>query len=466
MLTLSGNNTYTGTTSITAGKLIAGHNAALGSTAAGTSVSGTGILDINGKSLGTEVITISGTGDGNGALVNNGADQINAIGRLVLAADASIGGTNRWDLRNSTPTLNMGGFTLTKTGAGYVGLVGVAVSNPGNIDVTDGTFSLQTSTNMGGSSANTITVRNGAILSSYQAANQVNWSLDLKNGATLRSESAGAATQNTWAGPVTLENSGTVTIDAAATMTISGGISGTGSAINKTGGGTLTLSGANSYSGTTTVSAGTLVLANTSVLAANNVVSASGTSGVEFATDTALSNTIRLFTSSGSTVTYTLNRATSGAAVSQSTGAAAMGNGNVNVLAGGNVSSGTPTLGFSGITLSGGAPGTVTLNPTTGNISAGTVTAVATHAKTLVLGGTSTGNEITGAISNGSSGAAVSVTKSNNGTWTLTGDNSYTGVTTISGGVLNIRHNNALGTTAANTSIGSGAKLQIEGSGM
>ncbi|MBN8456962.1 MAG: autotransporter-associated beta strand repeat-containing protein [Verrucomicrobia bacterium] len=264
--TLSQANTYTGVTTISGGKVIAGNNAALGSNAAGTTVSGTGVLDINNKNLGTEVITISGTGDGNGALVNNAGDQINAIGRLVLGADASVGGTGRWDLRNSTPTLDMGGFTLTKSGANYVGLVAVAVSNPGNIDVTGGTFSVQTSTSMGGTSANTITVRNGAILTSWQAANSIAWSLDLRNGATLRSESAATATNNTWAGPVTLENSGTVTIDAVGSMTIAGNISGTGSAINKISTGVTYLSGTNSYTGLTTVTAGGLILQNTSAL--------------------------------------------------------------------------------------------------------------------------------------------------------------------------------------------------------
>lgn len=259
-------NTYSGTTTITNGRIVAGNNAALGSTAGGTTVSGTGSLDINNKNLGTEVITISGDGDGSGSLINNGADQINAIGRLALAADATIGGSGRWDMRNSTPTLDMGGFALTKAGANYVGLVSVAVSNPGDIDVAEGVFSIQNSTTMGGSDANTITARAGGVISSYNAANPIPWSLDLKDGSTLRSESFTLATQNAWTGPVTLEDAGTVTIDAAGAMTISGAISGTGSAINKTGTQVAFLSGANSYTGLTTVSAGGLVLQNTSAL--------------------------------------------------------------------------------------------------------------------------------------------------------------------------------------------------------
>jgi autotransporter-associated beta strand protein len=266
VLTLNTPNTYTGTTTINGGTVILGQNSALGSADGGTTVATGATLDINNRNLGAEVITLSGSGDGSGALVNTGADQINAIGRIVLAADASIGGSNRWDLRNSLPTLDMGGFTLTKVDPNFVALVGVTVSNPGNIDVTDGNFSIQTSTLMGGSDANTITVRSGAVLSSWQAANPINWNLDLKNSATLLAQSAAVATNNHWAGPIALEAAGSVTVQGDATMSISGAISGTGSAINKTGTGVAFISGTNTYTGTTTVSAGSLVLRNTSAL--------------------------------------------------------------------------------------------------------------------------------------------------------------------------------------------------------
>ncbi|MCB1134149.1 MAG: autotransporter-associated beta strand repeat-containing protein, partial [Verrucomicrobiae bacterium] len=265
-LYLDSANTYTGTTTISGGVIVAGNNAALGSNAGGTVITAGGMLDINNKNFGTEVFTISGDGDGSGALVNYGSDQISALGRLVLGADATIGGSGRWDLRNSAPTLDMAGFTLTKAGSNYVGLVGVAVSNPGDIDVTEGFFSIQTSTTMGGSDANTITARSGAVLTSWQAANPIDWSIQLENGSTLRAESAANGTNNTWTGPVTLEDSGIVTVQADGTMTLSGDISGTGSAIEKTGGASVFVSGTNTYTGLTTVSAGSLILQNSSAL--------------------------------------------------------------------------------------------------------------------------------------------------------------------------------------------------------
>ena len=124
---------------------------ALGATTAGTTVNG-GTLDLGGTlgagalNLGAEVITISGTGVGtNGALVNNGSnDQTNAVQKLALGANATVGGAKRWDVRGSGNTFNMAGFTLTKKGTNTVALVATTISNPGNIDVVEGVFGFHT----------------------------------------------------------------------------------------------------------------------------------------------------------------------------------------------------------------------------------------------------------------------------------------------------------------------------------
>ncbi len=55
------------------------------------------------------------------------------------------------------------------------------------------------------------------------------------------------------------------------------------------------------------------------------------------------------------------------------------------------------------------------------------------------------------------------LTKTGAGTLVLSGGNSYSGLTTVSAGVLNIRHNTALGTAAAGTVVADGATLELQG---
>ena len=261
VLTLSGANTFLGLTSVAAGTLVVQNSAALG-VVDGTTVASGATLDLGGTltadtlNLGAEVITISGTGvGGNGALVNNGSgQQINAVQKLVLAADATVGGTKRWDLRGGTTTLDMGGFTLTKVGTNQVSLVGAAVSNPGNINVTGGLLGVETSTNLGGSSANTITLASGTTLQLFANTVANNWSV-VMNGATFRNQSGSV----TWAGPVSLTGANTMDVVSGGSLTLTNALTGTGS-LNKTTAGTLVLSGANSYAGPTTVTAGILQL--------------------------------------------------------------------------------------------------------------------------------------------------------------------------------------------------------------
>ena len=62
MVTLSGANSYTGTTTITAGTIKAGSGTALGTSANGTSIATGATLDVNGQNLGVEVITVQGAG--------------------------------------------------------------------------------------------------------------------------------------------------------------------------------------------------------------------------------------------------------------------------------------------------------------------------------------------------------------------------------------------------------------------
>lgn len=90
---------------------------------------------------------------------------------------------------------------------------------------------------------------------------------------------------------------------------------------------------------------------------------------------------------------------------------------------------------------------------------------------TLTLGGTSSStplNTISGNIIDGGLDRSLSITLApgalnNNNRWTLSGNNSYTGLTTITNGALTVGHVNALGSTSAGTSVAAGAGLFFRG---
>ncbi|MCU0795783.1 MAG: autotransporter-associated beta strand repeat-containing protein [Akkermansiaceae bacterium] len=265
-ITLSGANTFTGGSTISAGSLVIQNNAALGADGSAITVNAGAALNLGGSlgantlNLGTRVFTVSGSGiGGTGVLTNTGTNSQNAaISKVVLGADSTFGGTQRWDFRNNTPTLNLAGFNLTKTGTNYVSLVGVAVTpGVGNITVNQGEFNLALNTNLNGASSNSITVNNGATFSLWGSTISHPWTLNLADGSTFRGESSSAAANNVWAGPVGI--TGNVTLRADGQFQINGNISGTGN-ITKTLGSTVTLRGSNTFSGSTTVSTGTLVL--------------------------------------------------------------------------------------------------------------------------------------------------------------------------------------------------------------
>ena len=272
-LVLSGANNFSGVANVSQGTLRLGNAAALGVVADGTTVSDGATLDINAQNTGTEVITIAGSGVNNaGALINNGGEQTNALGRLVLGANATIGGTGRFDLRNNTPTLNLAGFTLTKTGANYLGLVGVTTTpGAGNIVINQGEISAQTTTTLAGDSTNTVTVNNGGTMGMWQSTVPHLWKLNLNSGGTLRAQSSTVGTQNQWNGPV--EISGDATFFAEGFMTLGGALTGTGNVI-KTGASTTTFGSTSSlgHTGNVVVNAGNLTISGVSSFVGSTTV--------------------------------------------------------------------------------------------------------------------------------------------------------------------------------------------------
>ena len=391
---LSSANTFTGAVTINNGTVIAQSNTALGSNVAGTTIAPGGTLDVGGTlalntlNLGTEILTVSGAGvGGNGALVNNGSnDQINATGRIVLAADTTFGGTKRWDLRSSTPTLDMGGFNIRKVGTNQVSLVGVTVSNPGNIIIDGGSFGVETSTNLGGNAGNTIVVNPTATLLFFGNTVPIPW-ITLLNGATILQNNA----STTVAAPVVL-GTGTNTINVAGTSLALNDVVTGPSGFTKTGTGSLTLNGPNDYAGATTISAGKVIVGNSDGLGGSAL-------GTTVASGAALQITGGVATNAGETVS----------------------------IAG----SGTDFFGA----LQGGAGG-------------GTWQGGVTIGDAAARLGATTGNTltVTGSIANGAGSALTISGQLGTGVVVLnpTAPNTYTGPTNIVRGILRLGKNNAL----------------------
>ena len=137
-----------------------GTTSSLGAGGAGnqTIVQAGGVLNINAQNTGNiETIQIAGFGNatiGGAALVNNGAGSLNALSTVELTADAAIGGTGRFDLRNNAAMLTLNGFRLTKIGANQFSVVNGTITD-GHIDVAAGTFSVEANTSVQGSRSTT-----------------------------------------------------------------------------------------------------------------------------------------------------------------------------------------------------------------------------------------------------------------------------------------------------------------------
>ena len=260
-LVLSGANTYSGQTLVTAGTLKLGNAAALGVGDAGaeTVVSAGATVDLNNQAVtNTEIFRIAGTGVGGaGALINTAADQLNAVNRVELTADASIGGRGRFDIRPGTaPKLDLAGHTLTKVGGNQVALVAAEVTS-GNIVIDGGILSIETTTAVAGTG--TITVNNGGTLGVWgnTSPNVTRPIVGNAGGVISNLGNASSIDSN-----ITLN--GPVTFTGTNVQTYLGVISGTGG-INKTGGSTLLLSalpggGMNTFTGATTSTGGILAL--------------------------------------------------------------------------------------------------------------------------------------------------------------------------------------------------------------
>ena len=367
------------------------------------------------------VFHTGGLGDGSATntLIFNGG---------TLGYDSAIGNANFVSPATRSVTITSNGGTINTYNAAYLMSIAGNITGAGGLTKADtiganGNLILSGTNNYGGGTTitggimqfaktaampatGTVTVSPAGAIVSTLAVNAGAASGEWTSGTTATNGSIGGLLAGlggqvgstvTYSGSVNL---GIDTTNAVGTMTYSGVIGNVGTTLGltKLGTGTLVLDQSSTYTGKTSIRGG-------GTLSINSIKDVSGGASAVGNPTTTPDGTIDI----GATTT---------AGILTYTGGAQNTNRVIN-LAG---STGGATLDQSGTGL---------LKFTSA------FTATGAGIKTLTLQGSTAGTgEIAGAIVNSS--AATSLTKSGSGTWVLSGVNTYTGKTSISGGTLSI----------------------------
>ncbi len=235
-------------------------------------------------------------------------------------------------------------------------------------------------------------------------------------------------------------------------------------AVTKSNSSTWALSGTNTYSGTTSITGGTLAYRGASAMSSNSSLSPSSGVTLSLLSDTdATFNAAGFGPGGGATVTLNVGPVSTGSGNSLTLNSSAVTFVGSNSMTFNVTGSSSDRLILSGgdLNFTGGTGQSLLLNPTTANLTVSKNMNDPNSGGTglLTLDGTSASNLFSGNITN--STGTVSVTKSNSSTWTLAGNNTYTGNTTVSVGTLVLSGANNNGSTAT-TSVSNGATLQLQ----
>jgi len=486
-LTLEGVNTYSGGTLILGGTLAISANYNLGS------VASSGPIGLDGGALKvlTNVTTarnlhIANFGNGQGGTINT-------------VGDFTVTGTM------------IGDTTLTKTGAGALTLqgnqthTGAITLSQGILRIQDGTLNSSTvSTSSGtrflfsGSGSYGGTVTGGGALEYesegrfiYTGAATNTGGTKVADGGVLQIGDGG--TTGSITGDVALGSGGTLTFKRSDSYTLGGNVSGDG-VIRQSGTGILNLSGNNSHSGGTTLDSGTLGLASNTALGAGPLtinggeIRAEGSARI-VANSLLLNGSFTLGRSTrfdgaavlGNDITITSANPDAGGAGSSDFYGAISGNNRsltfqdgVNpigaiILAGDNtynggtfIKSGTVAINASerlantgALSVQGGTFSLGAFNETVGAFSMtdGAVTGTGTL--------TATSSTVSaGSISAVLAGGALS--KTGSGTVVLTANNTYSGGTSILGGVLQVGNGGTTGSINGGVALSNGGTLTFK----
>ena len=409
---LSGANSYSGLTTVSAGTLQLNRTG-------GTTIPTTNNVTIGGGTLristnqtvanltlssGTlqvdagVTLTVTGTYSGSGGTINN-------LGTIILQGSSTQTFPGTVTINNGTAS-TMTNLTINNT-SGVTNNLAYTVS---------GTLTVNAGSNLNLSTGIT---SNATVLSTGATGATISGSGALTLGGNITVNSGSGANGATNSCPVALGANRTFNVSddasAATDLTVSGVISGAFN-IDKAGAGKLVLSNTNTYTGATNVTAGIL-----------NVQNAQGTGttagGVVVSSGAALE----------------LQDAAVGAETLSLAGTGVSSGGALRFISGTNSWAGLITL--TAATTVNADAGTNTIDVASGNAITGTFN--------LTIGGA--GNL---SIADPIATSTGTLTKSGAGTLTLSGTNTFTGATTISGGTLSISADNNLGTAPASATAG------------
>jgi autotransporter-associated beta strand protein len=425
-------DTYTGATNITAGTLkVDGTLAAASIVNVGTNGTLAGAGTVNGKTT----LTGNGTIDLNGGVIGGGLTVTGGKWTGSGTVDGAV--TSATGIFNITGTLTdpLGLTVSSGTLAGSGTLDGNLTYSSSSNSTFDGVIDGASVVTKSGAAILTLTGDN-----SYTGGTAITAGTVAVGDGTVAQASLGT-------GPVTINTSGTLSINldsgetianavtdnghvvatgSASDYTIGSAISGTGN-FTKTGANAVTLTGVNTYKGGTTITAGTLALGNGTVAQASLgtglvTINTTGTLSIDLNSGETIANAITdngHVVATGSTSNYTIGSAISGTGNFTKTGANAV------TLTGVNTYKGGTTI----------SAGTLLVNNTSGS---GTGTGTVTVANGGTLGGRGTlGGSTT--LSNGGDIFPGAGTPGTAGT-TLRG----TSLTWNGGGAINFQ----IGTTA------------------
>jgi autotransporter-associated beta strand protein len=410
-LTLSNSNTYGGATTINQGILIAASNSALGTTDSGTTVAaGATLAFANNINYSTpEAVSIAGAGVGGVGAIGNASGNNSFAGPITLTGDSTIGssaaGGDTLTLNgNITGGSTSGGFALTFNGAGKTVVNGAITTTGGVPGLVEGQYKANLSLN-----------GTGADVAAPDPSLGTDIVLDPLMGETTGGNNGSdngnyvATTSHIWTGSNTWIYQGQVLVPASGQVAFAKSIDD-----------------------------------DTLVKIDGNVVLSNGQWDHPYGTG------VLNLTPGWHNVDIRFGNGGGGAGAVNPAGAGWIGGGN-------NVVNGGYGFGFwtPGIPWLPSAP-----TPTAANVNG-----VSNNG----AGGASNGNSYVIPQDNGSgnlfrTGAAATVTKNGTGTVMLmnSGD-SYTGGTTVNGGILQIPNDSVLGTSGTAITINAG-NLEVQGS--